>query len=302
LPDFCEVYPTHGAGSLCGRAIGAKRTSTIGYEKRYNAALQIQSREDFVKSLTTNMPAAPDHFSRCSSINRAGPTLIRDLNKPEAIEPSIFKSMMDSGEKVILDVRSYEAFGSQFIKGSYSNDIGGNFAIFAGWVLPPEKDILLIVSNEDQVNEVTTWLWRIGLDKVSGYLHGGLFAWANNGLSAEHIPQLSADELQKLLTGREKMVLLDVRTLTEYERFHIEGSYNIPVPDLRTGYKELGTKTMIAVICSTGRRSSLGASILKQHNFNNIYNVAGGMTGYNAAGYGPQCPICTLPHGPRAVM
>ncbi len=301
LPDFCEVYPAHGAGSLCGRAIGAKRTSTIGYEKRYNAALQIRSREKFVESLTTNMPAAPDHFSRCSVINRAGPTLMRDLDKPEAIEPRIFRRMIDSGEKLILDARSYEAFGSQFIKGCYNNDIGGNFVIFAGWVLPPEKDILLVVYNEDQVDEVTTWLWRVGLDKVSGYLNGGLFTWATEGLSTEHISQLSVDELQRLITGRENMVLLDVRTQTEYERFHIEGAYNIPVPDLRTRYKELDTKTMIAVICSTGRRSSLGASILKQHNFNNIYNVAGGMTGYNAAGYGPQCPICTIPHGPRSI-
>ncbi len=301
LPDFCEVYPAHGAGSLCGRAIGAKRTSTIGYERKYNAALQIQDRQNFIHSLTTNMPAVPDYFSRCSDTNRTGPALLADLYKPEALDPRAFKEMMEKDENIILDVRGYDAFGSQFVHGSYNNDLNGNFAVFSGWVLPPDRGILLVVDNQAQAEEATLWLRRVSLDNVLGYLDGGLFAWSNEGLPADHINQLSADEFHKIITGIKNITLLDVRTPGEYERVHIEGALNIPSPDLRTRYKELDEEDVIVVICSTGRRSSLAASILKQRNFKNVYNVAGGMTGYSAAGYAPGCPICTVLHGPRLI-
>jgi len=301
LPDFCEVYPAHHAGSLCGRAIGAKRTSTIGYEKRYNASLNISSREAFIHSLTTNMPAAPDHFGRCSNTNRSGPTLLRELHGPEAVEPGVFRNMVESGGATILDVRSYEAFGGQFIPGSYHNDIGGNFAVFSGWVVPPGPDILLVVDNEAQARAAIAGLRRVGLDHIAGYLNGGLFAWAIEGLPAEHVNQLSAGETHHMLTGDKEMLLLDVRSVEEYAISHIDGAYNIPAPDLRSRYRELNPDAVISVICSTGRRSSLAASILKQHRFRNVYNVAGGMTGYSAAGYGPECPVCTIPHSPRLV-
>ena len=111
LPDFCEVYPAHGAGSLCGRAMGAKRTSTIGYERKYNAALQLKDREEFIKSLTTNMPGAPDHFSRCSAINGKGPALTRTLPVLARVDARTFKKMADSNKTVVVDIRAYETFG-----------------------------------------------------------------------------------------------------------------------------------------------------------------------------------------------
>jgi glyoxylase-like metal-dependent hydrolase (beta-lactamase superfamily II) len=112
LPDFCEVIPAHGAGSLCGRAIGAKRTSTIGYEKKYNKALQIESEEDFIDSLTQRIPPVPDHFSRCSDINRKGPELVRNLNKIKSFKPLEFARLAKSGDYVTLDCSSYDAFGA----------------------------------------------------------------------------------------------------------------------------------------------------------------------------------------------
>jgi rhodanese-related sulfurtransferase len=301
LPDFCEVYPAHGAGSLCGRAIGAKRTSTIGYEKKYNAALRMSNRTAFISSLTTNMPAAPDHFSRCSDINRTGPALTGSLPELIQLSPREFNGKVNENKFTVLDVRSYDVFGSQFISGSYHNDIYGNFAIFAGWLLPAEKDILLVVNNEVEVREAITGLRRVGLDHVTGYLDGGLFEWAIEGLSTEHIPQLSAEEVYRMINKEQGLLLLDVRTPAEYERFHIEGSFHIPVPDLRKRYRELDAGNKTVVICSTGRRSSMAAGILKQHGFRNVYNAAGGITGYHAAGYGPKCPVCTIPHGPRII-
>jgi len=299
LPDFCEVYPAHGAGSLCGRAMGAKRTSTIGYERKYNAALQIKDRKQFITSLTTNMPAAPDHFSRCSAINGEGPALTHTLPLLEEMEPESFRQKAEDEDTLVLDTRSYESFGGQHIPGAYHIDFGGNFATFAGWVLPPGASILLVTDNSMQAEEAVIWLRRVGLDCVVGYLDDGMYAWAKAGLPTGHIGQLSVEELHKMGASGNEMVLVDVRAPSEYESFHIKGALNIPVPELRTRYEELNPDIPTMLICGTGRRSSLGVSILRQHGFEDVFNAAGGMVGYSAAGYAPECPMCVLPHGPR---
>lgn len=296
LPDFCEVFPAHGAGSLCGRAMGAKRTSTIGYEKKYNSALQIKEKEKFTKSLTTNMPPAPDHFSRCNAINAKGPALVESIGELKELTPVMFNKKKENA--AVLDIRSYESFGGQHIPGAFNIDFGGNFATFAGWVLPLESDILLVADDAAQAREAVTWLRRVGLDRTTGFLDGGMFAWAKAGLPMNHIPQMSPEELYRSISGKEPLSIVDVRAPREYQEFHIDGAVNIPSPDLRKRYTELNKEIPIALICSTGHRSSLAASILKQKGFNEIYNVGGGMMGYNAAGYAPSCPICVIPHGP----
>ena len=296
LPDFCEIYPSHGAGSLCGRAMGAKRSSTMGYEKRYNSALQIQEETKFIQHVTANMPGVPDHFSRCSAINANGPELVKTLPHLKPLNASIFKRMFFDHNMIILDIRNYEAFGGQHIPGAYNIDFGGNFATFAGWILPPEKQILMVADSIHQAQEATIWLKRVGLDHTIGFLEGGMFEWAKAGFSAEHVPQLSSEELHTMSVVSDGMVLLDVRSSNEYNKDHIKGALNIPVADIRTRYHELDKNQQIVLICSTGHRSSLGASLLKQRSFKTVYNVAGGMIGYGAAGYGPECPVCVAPH------
>lgn len=299
LPDFCEVYPAHGAGSLCGRAMGAKRTSTIGYEAKYNAALQIKERGRFIESLTTNMPGAPDHFNRCSAINGRGPALVTNLPPLEGLDPESFSKRAKDGNAVVLDARSYDSFGGQHVPGSYHIDFGGNFATFAGWMLPPDRGILLVTGEGVQPEEVAVWLRRVGLDQVVGYLAGGMFAWATAGFPTGHVEQLSVEELHEMSMGEREMVLVDVRAPREFEGFHIRGALNIPAPDLRRRFEELDPDAPTVLVCSTGHRSSLGASILKRHGFKKVFNIAGGMTGYSAAGYGPECPVCITPHGPH---
>jgi hydroxyacylglutathione hydrolase len=284
LPDFCEVLPAHGAGSLCGRALGAKWRSTIGYERLYNSALQIRERNQFVKSLTTEMPPAPDHFSRCSAINGKGPALVSSLPAPEEMEPVRFAREAQKKDSVVLDIRPYAAFGGQHIAGSYHIDYGGNFPTFAGWVIPEDKNILLVVPEAVQVSEVLDWLRRVGMDRVSGVLVGSMHAWAAAGLVANHLRQLSATELHRMLSDGEGLALADVRARGEYESEHISEAISIPVADLRTRHTEMDRSRPVALICSTGHRSSLGASILLQNGFEDVYNVAGGMTGYLAAG------------------
>jgi hydroxyacylglutathione hydrolase len=285
LPDFCEVYPAHAAGSLCGRAIAAKRTSTIGYERRYNPALQIWDRKEFIKSLTTNMPLAPDHFSRCSEINRRGPAVVEDLRPIEAWEPTVFARKMKAKKALVLDIRSFEAFGGRHIPGSVSLDTGGNFATFAGWVLPPDADIALVAESRAQAEGAAVWLRRVGLDRVKGFLDGGIFAWLKAGLPSGSLAQISVHELHGMIKKKERVTIVDVRSANEFAAGHIEGAVNIPSPDLRTKYRGLKKDRPVALLCGTGHRSSLGASLLKNRGFKDVRNVAGGMTGYAAAGY-----------------
>ncbi len=299
LPDSCLVYPAHGAGSLCGRAMGAMRFSTIGYERKYNAALQFGDRQEFIKSLTTNMPPAPDHFSRCSRINGDGPRLLRETAAMEALPPLDFQRRMQSDGTIVLDVRSYSKFGGQHVPGCYHIDIGGNFATFAGWVLPVDADILLVADHGVEAAEARVWLRRVGLDRVTGWLEGGMFEWAKSGLPSSHVSIVSSHELNELTSRGDSLQLIDVRSPGEFGGNSIQGAINIPAPSLREQYKQLDPAVPTVLICSTGHRSSLGSSLLAQHGFKNLFNVAGGMTGYQAAGFTGECPLCIAPHGPR---
>jgi len=215
-----------------------------------------------------------------------------------ALDPRSFNELSRGGDTLVLDVRAHGAFGGTHVPGSYSNDMRGNFATFAGWVLP-DLGILLVTDNGDQAAEAAVWLMRVGLDQVIGYLKGGMQAWASAGLSIGHVKQLSFEELHRMSTGTRDMVLVDVRSESEYEASHVRGALNIPVPDLRTRYQELEPNAPTALICGVGIRSSLGASILKQHGFKQVFSVPGGMRGYSAAGYAPECPMCYVPHGSR---
>jgi hydroxyacylglutathione hydrolase len=298
LPDHCEVYPAHGAGSLCGRSMGAKYLTTIGYERLYNDALQLE-KADFIRSLTSGMPPAPDHFGRCSNINRSGPTLLTELPALEALRPEQFHERMADPDVVVLDVRRYTAFASLHIPGAWHLDLNGNFPTFAGWVLPTDKDILLVADTYEHAIAANLSARRVGMDRIAGYLDGGMMAWATGGYRTADIHLVSAEDLHDRVTGTSNMVLVDVRSPLEFEDGHIGGAINIPAPDLRTRYKELDPDKPTFLICSSGNRSSLGVSILKQHGFKELHNVAGGMTGYSKAGYAEECMVCENPHGSR---
>ena len=299
LPDYVEVYPAHGAGSLCGRAMGAKWTSTIGYERRFNPALQIGDKKDFIRSLAENMPPAPDHFSRCSDINRQGPALISTLPVMEELEPKSFLEKMKDPGTVLLDARSYFAFAGQHLEGTWHLDLNGNFPTFAGWVMPLDKDILLVADDFKSAQMANTWARRVGVDRIVGYLDGGMANWTSQGLPSSHIETISAGDLHDMIVENSNFILLDVRAPLEFEDSHIEGAVNIQVSELRTRHAELDMEKHVVVMCSSGNRSSLGASILKQHGFRRVTNLAGGMSGYSAAGYVKECRACMNPHGSR---
>jgi hydroxyacylglutathione hydrolase len=286
LPDYCEVYPAHGAGSLCGRSMAAKWLTTIGYERRNNSALQIADEETFVRSLTLDMPPAPDHFARCSAINRRGPALVSEMPAPRGLRPLQFKERLEDPNTIVVDVRTYAAFAGLHIPGAWHIDLAGNFPIFSGWVLPPDKEILLVADTPQGAAEATTWARRVGLDRVAGYLKGSMAAWTAAGEPTTGIHLLSAQELHETLKGANgDVVLIDVRAPSEFESGHIEGALGIPAPDLRERHTELCPDTLTILICSAGVRSSMAASLLRQQGFTRIAMAAGGMSGYEAAGY-----------------
>jgi glyoxylase-like metal-dependent hydrolase (beta-lactamase superfamily II)/rhodanese-related sulfurtransferase len=284
LPDFCEVYPAHGAGSLCGRSMGQKYLTTIGYERKYNPVLQINNKETFIKSLTEDMPPAPDHFSRCSEINCKGPKLIEELPRLKELSVDEFKQIAENKENIIIDARTYFAYGSQHIQGSYHIDLNGNFPTFVGWIIPTDKDIYLIADDHSKAEECKLWANRVGIDRIKGYLLGGVAAWISAGFDTKKIDQISAREFSELSKTNQKVVLVDVRAPSEYQESHIEGAINIPVADLRTRYNELDKEKLTVLICSSGNRSSLGTSILESKGFTNLRNITGGFTGFTAAG------------------
>lgn len=289
LPPDCLVFPAHGQGSLCGKAMGAMRFSTIGYETRYNPALTIPDTAAFTRSLTVDMPPAPDHFARCSDINRQGPALVRTLPLLRALSPAQFHAEMQREETVVVDTRSYAAFGGQHIPGSYHIDIEGNFPTFAGWVLPPEKEILLVTDSPveaREAREAVTHLRRVGLDHAIGYLEGGTRAWVSAGHATDTVTQLSPDQVHAHLQ-EEGTVLVDVRAADEYAAAHVPEAVNILAMDLRTRAGELDPDRPTIVMCGSGIRSSLASSLLKQQGFTNVFNAAGGFRGYRAAGYLP---------------
>jgi hydroxyacylglutathione hydrolase len=299
LPDYCEVYPAHGAGSLCGRAMGAKYLTTIGYERKYNPALQIKDKNNFIKSLTEEMPPAPDHFSRCSDINRHGPIRLSELPIMAELSVGQFITRMEDPNVMVLDSRNYLSFGGQHIPNSWHLDLNGNFPTFAGWVLPTDKDLLIVADDYSKAVESNLWARRVGMDRIVGYLDGGMTAWVVAGKKTNSIQQISAEDLHNLVTGDDDFVLIDVRAPAEFSDNHIKGAINIPVADLRTRHNELKKDKKTILVCSSGNRSSLGTSILAFHGFSDLYNVAGGMSGYSAAGYAKECKVCSNPHGSR---
>ena len=299
LPDTCLVYPAHGAGSLCGKAMGAMRTSTIGYERQCNAALQHKTLADFKAALLNGMPGAPDHFARCSAINRDGAPLVAELPQPRPLSPENAQVLIEQGH-IVVDARDYASFGGAHIPGAYNIDPAHNFPTFCGWILPPDKPIILVAHTDDQIPALAAMLRRVGLDNVAGYLEDGMHPWIVDGMPIEHIPTMTVQEAHAHCeSGKKPLTILDVRALGEWNVSHIDGAVHMPLPAARTRFGELDADTTVALVCKSGARASTAGSILQQHGLKNLAVVAGGMTAWVAAGLAPECATCALTHGPR---
>lgn len=284
LPDATQVYPAHGAGSLCGRSMRAERVSTIGTERLTNYALQIASREEFVRTMTANLPARPDYFLEDAEINRQGAAPLGGLPALPAISAVRLQQMLKD-ETLVLDVRPAEQFAAGHVPGSVNIGLGGQFASWAGTVLGLAARPVLVAESREQVEEARMRLARVGIDAEAGYLEGGIAGWRQVGLELAQTPQMTVAELRERL-GREVDVL-DVRREAEWRAGHIPGADWWALDRFRAEMPPLRRDRPVAVHCQGGYRSMIACSLLQRAGYSNVIDVAGGFDAWQAAGMAP---------------
>lgn len=283
LPDFTEIFPAHGAGSLCGKAIGSRRSSTLGYERRYNGALKKKPEEKWVHDLLQDMPLSPPYFKRMKQVNRDGPRILgpelpgqRRWNAKQVHQQVCDKCL-------VLDTRSKGAFAASHIPDAINIPFGPNLSTWAGWVLPYDCPILLIVESAAQVSEVVTHLIRVGFDDVQGYMEGGMDAWETAGYPLVTLPTLSVHDLKRRLDAGEQIAVLDVRTEQEWSAGHIDKAIHIHGGRLQEHFGEVPRGQPVAVVCGSGYRASIAASFLQRNGYESVANVVGGMSAWKGA-------------------
>jgi len=284
LPDEVGVFPAHGAGSMCGRNISKETSSTIGEQRRYNYALKSMAREEFVRMMTTDLPEAPAYFSSDAEINRTGAAPLDQLPRPAGLSPVEVKNAKEKGD-LILDVRSSGAFGAGHVPGSLNIALSGQFASWAGSLIPLGTSIVIVAEDETGVDEAVTRLARVGIDSVRGYLNGGIYAWNQAGFETATITQMPVDELHHQIIEGADLQIVDVRRPGEFQSGHAAGARNLTLAHLVEHVAELDAERPTAVICQSGYRSSAGASLLQRLGFSQVFNVVGGTSAWIGAGY-----------------
>jgi glyoxylase-like metal-dependent hydrolase (beta-lactamase superfamily II)/rhodanese-related sulfurtransferase len=293
LPDETEVYPAHGAGSMCGKNMSKETSSTIGEEKRSNYALKPMSKDEFVRMMTTDLAEAPAYFSHDAEINRTGAGSLKEIDRPAALSPLTLHQLIrevaanDQMRPIVLDVRSAQEFGTGHVPGSINIGLGGQFAIWAGCLLPMTAPIVIVADSTDRVDEAVMRLARVGIEKATGYLDGGMDAWGQAGLPMDSVPQITVDELNELIRSGKDLQILDVRRPGEYQSGHVPNAIPKPLAQLKEELTSLSIDPAkpTAVICAGGYRSSAATSILQTHRFSDLLNVIGGTGAWIAAGY-----------------
>jgi hydroxyacylglutathione hydrolase len=281
LPDSVLVYPAHGAGSLCGKNMRSERSSTIGTERLTNYALQITSREEFIRQLTSNLPARPEYFARDAEINRTGAAALSDLPPLGGLSPLELDGMLKAGE-IALDVRPMDEFAAGHVPGSVNIALGGQFASWAATVLGLASHPVLIAETDAQIEEARIRLARVGIEELDGYLAGGVAAWKQSGQPLAIVAQIGAQELEQRL-GAGKVQVLDVRREPEWDAGHVEGAAWWPLDNFRVSPPEIDHEVPLAVHCKGGYRSMIAASLLQRAGFRNVINLIGGFDAWQQA-------------------
>jgi hydroxyacylglutathione hydrolase len=285
VPDITEIFPAHGAGSLCGKAISSRRSSTVGFERRYNPVLIPKPEPQWIGDLMDSMPLAPPYFRRMKKVNQAGPAILgpelpglRRWNVKEVHERVCDRCL-------ILDVRSKEAFAAAHIPGAINIPFGPQLPTWAGWVLPYDRPVQLIVDSAAQVPEVVTHLIRVGFDDILGYLQGGIDGWETAGYPLEMLSTISVHQLnERLKAGSDRLTVLDVRTEKEWNAGHIDGAIHIHGGKLQEHFSEVPKDKPVAVVCGSGYRASIAASFLQREGYPEVVNVLGGMSAWKGDG------------------
>ena len=287
LPDYLQLFPGHGAGSACGKALGAVPSTSLGYEKIANWGLTVRDEAEFVQMVLAGQPEPPKYFAEMKRINKEGPALLGGFAQPPRLSSAQLAPLLANGATVI-DTRSAAEYAEGYIQGTINIPLTKSFSTWAGWLVPYDRDFYLILGGDAQVlvHEAVRDLTMIGLDHVT---RGGFWGsevirdWSAAGGTLDTVPQLSVGDVAERMR-RGELTVVDVRGRSEWEAGHLPDVANIPVGYLSERLDEIPRDTPVAVQCQTGARSAIAASVLSANGFTNVANVAGGFAAWQAAG------------------
>ncbi len=286
LEDEVLVYPAHGAGSACGKNMSKETFATLGSQKQYNYALQKMTRAEFVKQVLTGIAPPPQYFPKNAALNKTGYGSYREVLEHGAHALSVDKVEEEVREgALILDVRDPNDFSQGFIPGSMNIGLDGSFATWVGTLIPDITRRIILVVEEDKIQEAVTRLARVGYDNTIGHLKGGVQAWKTSGRALAIVENVTPQELLEIAKG--DIEILDVRKPSEFASQHIEGADNFPLDCINENFHQLDKNTTHYLICRTGYRSMIAASILRSIGLKGVVNVKEGMEGILRT----DCPI-----------
>lgn len=274
LPDAAEIYPAHGAGSLCGKSLSKETWSTLGEQRRFNYALQPMSKDDFIKIVASGQPEVPQYFPKSAARNLEGSPSLGDLPSPTKMAVDEIRTF----DGVVLDVRKPGEYGEGHIPNSINIGLGGQFATWAGTLIPIGTRLAVVAATTEQVDEAVMRLARVGHETVDGYILADAFESYRN-----EVEQISVEEASQRTQG-EGLQFIDVRRNAEYANGHAVGARNIPLDKLAERVDEVDPTLPTYVICQGGYRSSIGCGILENAGFKELYNVTGGTAAWIEAG------------------
>lgn len=274
LPDYLQVWPAHGAGSACGKALGAIPSSTVGYEKKFNWAMRFGSDDErgFTSALLEGQPEPPYYFAVMKHVNKVGIELIKNLPEVKVLKSlAEVEKVLQAGDQVI-DTRPAEEFANGHLAGTINIPLNNSFTNWAGWIVDYKRPLYLLVEPVT-LEEILIALRSIGIDNVHGF--------ADVNAVLQEVESLETYENKTPLQAKElldegKVHLLDVRNLTEFEEGHVEGAQHIMLGTLLKRIDEVQSDNPIIVQCQAGGRSAIGASILQSKGIKNVINMAGG--------------------------
>lgn len=276
LPDETEVYPAHGAGSLCGRQMSHEASSTIGKQRVSNYALQAKSADEFVHLLTDHLPPRPEYFAREVELNKQGAAPLSELPELKGFRaPEVLKLQAEGA--VVVDTRPAMQFAVAHVPGSLHIALTGQYASWAARILGLDARLIIVGEDEEHVRESQMRLARVGVENVAGYLEGGIAGWIKSGYELDYIPQISAQEFEELKAAEgDHVAVLDVREPSEFETGAIAGAKNVPLGELAKRAAELDAGKLWVVHCKGGYRSSIASSVLRRAGLRDIANLTGG--------------------------
>jgi hydroxyacylglutathione hydrolase len=283
-PDWLQLWPGHGAGSACGKSLGAMPQTTLGYEKLTNWAFQIDREETFVEAVLDGQPEAPTYFATMKRMNRDGPPPLGELQTPRRLDPPELNAAL-ARKELVVDLRRADEFAARHVPGTISIPLTRAFAGYAGWVLPYDRDLYLLTGGTDDsaVRRAINDLAMIGLDRVVGWFGGeAITAWSESGaevVASRHIAP--ADVEARMNAGA---IVIDVRNTAEWRSGHITGSLHVPLGRLVSQMNDRPRAQSVVLVCETGSRSAIGASLLAAAGFEDVTNLTGGVAAWRREG------------------